>query len=119
MRARIYTGGPMTHTGARGAPYQHAKLDFMCDRMPSRGIHTQIAIELLAREPTRAHGKIFARTLRRGKPVRRFAAEIDTRVIRAWIHSWTRVYRYRKDPRSCEQTPDETVFDYPDGIILS
>jgi len=39
MRARTYTHGRPrydVHTGARGAPYQHAKLDFMCDRMPSR-----------------------------------------------------------------------------------
>lgn len=39
MRARMCTPGRPrcdAHTGARGAPYQHAKLDFMCDRMPSR-----------------------------------------------------------------------------------
>lgn len=39
MRARMYTPGRPrcdAHTGAHGAPYQHAKLDFMCDRMPSR-----------------------------------------------------------------------------------
>jgi len=52
MRARTYIRErpDVTHTGAR-APYQHAKLDFMCDRMPSHRIHTQIAIELRAREP--------------------------------------------------------------------
>lgn len=51
MRARTYIRERpgVTNTGVR-APYQHAKLDFMCDRMPSRRIHTQIAIELRARE---------------------------------------------------------------------
>jgi len=54
MRARTYTHGRPrydAHTGARGAPYQHAKLDFMCEiECRADGIHTQIAIELHARE---------------------------------------------------------------------
>lgn len=49
LRLRVH-GDAHVH---RGTPYQHAKLDFMCDRLvASPGIRTQIAIGLLPCEPT-------------------------------------------------------------------
>lgn len=72
MRARTYTRGRLrrdAHTGARGAPYQHAKLDFMCDRMPSRrdsyANRNRVTCTRVTRENTAAKSRRAAIAARR------------------------------------------------------